>query len=141
MFRAVVADDEPEFRNWLRSLLDNNKGFHVVGEASSGRETLHLVKLLVPDLVLVDVYMPDLDGLEVAHYIRHYFPDIKVILVSTYDGRVYERLAVDMGALAFIPKTDLSLEALHEALQENFLHALNVSIHLINTITVPSKSS
>ena len=116
MFRTIVADDEPEFRAWLRSLLDNSQDFQVVGEAGSGRETLRLTKLLVPDLVLVDLYMPDLDGLEVIHYIRQYFPGIKVILVSAYEGRVYESLAEKGGALTFIPKATLSLEALHKAL-------------------------
>ena len=118
MLRTIVADDEPVFRAWLRSLLGNNQDFQVVGEAGSGRETLRLIKLLVPDLVLVDLYMPDLDGLEVANYIRQYFPGIKVILVSAYDGRVYERLAAEGGALAFIPKVSLSLDALYDALQK-----------------------
>ena len=118
MFRTIVADDEPEFRTWLRSLLDNNQNFQVVGESGSGQETLHLTRLLVPDLVLVDMYMPDLDGLEVTRHIRQYFPNIKTILISAYEDRVYERLASEGGALAFIPKASLSLDALHKALQK-----------------------
>jgi two-component system response regulator FimZ (fimbrial Z protein)/two-component system response regulator EvgA len=118
MYRTIVADDDPEFRVWIRSLLDNNQDFQVVGEAGSGRETLHLTKLLIPDLVLVDMYMPDLDGLEVNLRIRRYLQNIKVILVSAYNDRVYERLAAEEGALAFIPKESLSLNALRKALQK-----------------------
>ena len=89
----------------------------MVGDAGSGREALRLTKSLAPDLVLADIYMPDLDGLEVARYIREHFSGMKVILVSAAGGQAYERLAAEEGALAFIPKADLSLDALRRVLQ------------------------
>ncbi len=117
VYRVIVADDEAEFREWLRSLLESSEDFQVVGEASTGTETVHLVASLVPDLVIADVYMPDPDGLEVTRYVRHHFPGIKAILVSAHEDRAYERLAREEGALAFIPKTKLSLDALCQTLQ------------------------
>ena len=55
MYRVIVADDEAEFREWLRSLLESSEDFQVVGEASSGMETVRLIASLVPDLVIADV--------------------------------------------------------------------------------------
>lgn len=117
IYRVVVADDEPEFRKWLRSLMDHSKDFQLVGEASNGTEAIRLIPSVLPDLVIADMYMPEPDGLEVARYVQHNFSTMKAILVSAYEERVYENLAKEEGALAFIPKARLSLETLRRALQ------------------------
>jgi len=114
---VVVADDEPEFRSWIRSLLDNSADFKVVGEAATGAEAVDLIPSLAPDLVIADMYMPEPDGLEVARYVQDLFPSTKAILVSAHEERVYDRLAKEAGALTFIPKVRFSLEALRQALQ------------------------
>jgi two-component system response regulator YesN len=117
IYRVVVADDEPEFRSWLKSLLDDSEDFRLIGEASNGAEVVSLIPSLLPDLVIADMYMPEPDGLEVARYVQHNFSGVKAILVSAYEEHVYERLARDEGALAFIPKSKLSLNALRRALK------------------------
>jgi len=117
-FRVLLADDQLEFRRWLRSLLESSEDFQVVGEACTGTEAVHLIGSLVPDLLIVDMYMPLPDGLEVLRHVRHHFIDIKAILVSAHDDPVYERLATQEGAIAFIPKAKLSLEALRQTLQQ-----------------------
>jgi len=113
----MVADDQPEFRDWLRSLLDGSEDFRVVGEAGSGEEAIKLIASLLPDLVIADMYMRETDGLEVARCVQEHFPETRAILVSAYAERVYERLAKEAGALTFIPKVSLSLQALRLALQ------------------------
>jgi two-component system response regulator YesN len=118
IYRVIVADDEPEFREWLRSLMENSEDFQLVGEAKTGIEAIYLIPSVKPDLVIADMYMPDPDGLEVARYVQRHFSGIKAILVSAYEERVYERLAKEEGALAFIPKARLSLDALRQALKE-----------------------
>jgi DNA-binding NarL/FixJ family response regulator len=117
VYRVIVADDEPEFRGWLRSILEESGDFQLVGEASTGTEAVRLIPSLAPDLVIADMYMPEPDGLEVTRYVQRHYPDIKAILVSAHEERVYEKLAREEGALAFIPKVRLSLEALRRALQ------------------------
>ena len=117
MHRVIVADDEPDFRHWLRSRLDNSPDFEVVGEASSGKEAVRLTELLLPDAVIADIYMPELDGIEAAHHISEKMPGVKVILVSAYEGRVFQGLAHEGGATAFIPKFGLSLYSIRQALQ------------------------
>ncbi len=117
-YRVIVADDEPEFRGWLRSLLENSEDFQVVGEASSGTEAVQLIPSVSPDLVIADMYMPEPDGLEVAKYVQDLFPNTKAILISAHEERVYQRLAKEAGALTFIPKVTFSLDALRQALRE-----------------------
>lgn len=117
MYRVIIVDDQPEFLGWLKSLLKGNEDFQVVGEATTGVEALQLVKSMVPDLVIADVYIPEPDGLELARYIRQHFPSIKVILISAHAERVCERMAKEEGALTFIPKVKLSLQSLCQVLQ------------------------
>jgi len=102
---------------WLRTLLEPCDDFQIVGSAGTGKEACGLVESHLPDLVISDVYMPDVDGLEVARYVQHRFPKIKVILISVQEDRVYERLASEEGAVAFIPKAKLSLEVLLQSLR------------------------
>lgn len=115
--RVVVADDEPEYRSWLKSVLNDSGDFRLVGEAGNGTEAFELIPSLLPDLVIADLYMPEPDGLEVVRYVQRHFSGIKAILVSSHEERVYERLAKDEGALAFIPKAKLSLDALRRVLK------------------------
>lgn len=112
-----MADDEPEFRAWLRSILESSKDFRVVGEAGTGQEALGLIPRLKPDLVIADMYMPEPDGLEVARYVQDAFPGTKAILISAHAEHVYERLAREAGALTFIPKVTFSLDAVRRALR------------------------
>ena len=116
-YRVVLADDEDEFREWLRSLLEGSGAFQFVGEAGTGTEAIQLVAALRPDLVIADIYMPDLDGFDVARHLKRHFPEINVILVSARGEPIHERLARDEGALAFLPKTRITRDALCLALQ------------------------
>ena len=116
-YRVILADDEPPFRLWLRSLLDASSEFKVVGEANSGEEALALASRLLPDLVITDVDMPGGDGFELARMLRDRLPEVKVIMVSGHTGRGFQRLARREGAVALIPKVKLSVDALAQALQ------------------------
>lgn len=117
MRQVVIADDEPVFRQWLRSLLDGSEDFQVVGESITGKDTLGLISHVSPDILIIDVYMPELDGLEVARYVKKHFPAIKTILISAHVDRVYKEMAESEGALTFIPKRQLSLDTLRQALK------------------------
>lgn len=117
-YRVIVADDEPSFGEWLCSLLEKSEDFEVVGQACSGGEAIYLIVSTKPDVIIVDIYMPEPDGLEVTRYVHRHLPDVKVILISAYEERIYEELAREDGALAFIPKSKLSLDTLLQALRE-----------------------
>jgi DNA-binding NarL/FixJ family response regulator len=80
--RVLVVDDSEVFRGVVRSVVDDTPGFEVVGEASSGREALGLLDSLHPHLVLLDLYMPDLDGVDTALHIRRLHPEVVVLLLT-----------------------------------------------------------
>lgn len=117
IWRVIVADDEPEFRSWVRSLLEAAEDFRVIGEAGTGTEALDIIPRLRPDLVIADLYMPEPDGLEVMRYVHDTFPGTRAILVSAHAERMFEKLAKDAGALTFIPKAAFSVEAVRRALR------------------------
>lgn len=117
VYRVIVADDEPDFSQWLCSLLDKSEDFEVVGQACQGAEAITLISSTRPDVVIADIYMPEPDGLEVTRYVSRHLPSVKVILISAHEEPIWERLAKEEGALAFIPKSKLSLDALLQALR------------------------
>jgi YesN/AraC family two-component response regulator len=116
VYRVLLADDMTEFRAWLGALLEHSPDFTVVGEAGDGGEALRLAGTLQPDVVLADVEMPAVDGLDLARAMRTRWPAVKVILFSGHTSQGYARLATAEGAVAFIPKTRLSVAAVAHAL-------------------------
>jgi len=102
--RILLADDHPMFRSGLRGLLEARLGLVVVGEAGTGREALALARELEPDIAILDVGMPGLNGVWATREIRRELPRVQVIALSTYaDGRhVFEML--EAGAAAYVLK-------------------------------------
>jgi RNA polymerase sigma factor (sigma-70 family) len=102
--RVLLVDDHPLLRKGLASLLGREKGFEVVGEAQDGAEALNKAKVLKPDLVLMDIYMPGGDGLEATRRIKEALPSVKVVIltVSEEDKNLFE--AIKCGAHGYLLK-------------------------------------
>jgi response regulator NasT len=100
--RIVVADDEAVIRMGVRCILED-AGHEIVGEASSGSEALRLVKELAPDLVLLDIRMPSMDGVEVARRLKEDSP-VPIIFLTAFSDRTLLRDAADAGGYAYIVK-------------------------------------
>src|SRR6185369_3159114 len=96
--RVAIADDHSLVRQGLRRYLDMADGIEVVGEAANGKELLALIEKETPDIALVDIRMPEMDGLEAARQIRDGFPDVGVIMLTAYDDRPFVVEAVRSGA-------------------------------------------
>ena len=107
----LIVDDHPSFRASARTLLEA-EGYEVVGEAEDGESAIRAVAELHPDLVLLDIQLPDLDGFEVAERLRELDERAAVVLTSSRDGKDYARCIECSGARGFVPKAELSGAAL-----------------------------
>jgi DNA-binding NarL/FixJ family response regulator len=102
--RVLLVDDHDLVRAGLRSLLGGERGLEVVGEASNGREALTRCRRLRPDIVLMDIRMPDMDGLEVTRAIKADSPTTSIILVTMYENADYLVEALKAGAAGYLLK-------------------------------------
>jgi DNA-binding NarL/FixJ family response regulator len=109
--RVLIVDDHPSFRASARSLLES-EGYEVVGEAADGAEALSAAAELSPDLVLLDVQLPDIDGFEVARRLAESTHPPQVVLTSSRDGADYGACIDEAKARGFVPKAELSGAAL-----------------------------
>lgn len=108
--RILLADDHPPLRAGLSSILNAQPGMHVVAEAGSGRETLEKSASTRPDLLIVDLRMPDGDGIETIRSLRQATPEIKVLVLTTYDNEEDIFKALEAGARGYILKDTTSDE-------------------------------
>jgi two-component system, NarL family, response regulator NreC len=102
--KVLIADDHQIVREGLRSLLEQEPGINLVGEAENGRQTLRLARELTPDVIIMDVAMPDLNGIEATRQIVAEFPTIKVIALSMHDDRRFVLNMIKAGAQGYLLK-------------------------------------
>ncbi|WP_027630343.1 response regulator [Ruminiclostridium cellobioparum] len=103
--KVMLVDDEENTRNLLKLILDwESLGFVIAGEASSGQEGLNLMEELKPDLVISDIRMPFMDGLEFAGLVAENYPDVKVIILTAYEEFEYAKKGIKMGISDFLLK-------------------------------------
>ena len=106
----VLADDHQVVRSGLRTLLEADLGARIVGEASDGLEALQLVERLQPDILIVDLMMPGLTGLEVARRVRQRAPRVRVVVLSMHAAESYVRAALHAGATGYVLKESPAAE-------------------------------
>ena len=103
---VLTVDDQPFFRDAARDVIGATPGFKAVGEACSGKEALAVVDELKPQLVLLDVRMPDMDGIETTRRVKAAHPDVVVVLISIEDTANVPAAAKTSGAAALVQKRD-----------------------------------
>ena len=104
MIRVLLVDDQELVRSGFRLILDLAEGIDVVGEAADGREAVRLAKELDPDVVLMDVRMPELDGIEATQRLQHAGVDARILVLTTFDLDDYVYGALKAGASGFLLK-------------------------------------
>jgi DNA-binding NarL/FixJ family response regulator len=119
MLRILIADDHEVARRGIRALLESHPGWEVCGEAKDGREAVELASRTNPDLVLLDIGMPNLNGLEAARQVLAESPDIAILILTMHDSDQVVREVLRAGARGFLLKSDAGrdLVAAVEALQ------------------------
>jgi DNA-binding NarL/FixJ family response regulator len=102
--RVLIVEDDALMRAGLRGVLSGDSAIEVVGEAGDGRDVLHRTRLLSPDIVLMDIRMPDLDGITATRDVLAAFPDVKVVILTTFEQDDYIFGALSAGASGFLLK-------------------------------------
>ena len=108
--RVILADDHPIVRAGIREAIKEIPGVEVVGEAADGRQAVELVASTQPDVVLMDVSMPGLNGLDATQRIVEAYPKVRVIILSRYDQEAYVWRAVRLGAAGYVLKSSVIAE-------------------------------
>jgi DNA-binding NarL/FixJ family response regulator len=113
--RVLIVDDQEPFRLAARAVVEATDGFEVAGEVETGEASVQAARDLSPDLVLMDVNLPGIDGLEATRQILDGSDAVVVLLLSTYEADEYAPRAAEVGAAAYIPKSEFEPDRLAEA--------------------------
>ena len=114
----LIVDDQQIIRDGLQSLLETESSFHVVGQAGNGKEALSVLNELQVDVVLMDIRMPLMNGVETTKIVKQQFPNIKVIILTTFDDDDFILEAMSNGASGYLLK-DTNSEQLFQAIQDS----------------------
>jgi two-component system, NarL family, response regulator NreC len=109
-YRVLIVDDHQVMRKGIRALLENDPVWQVCGEAENGRQAVTKARELNPDLIILDLTMPEMNGLEAARQIRNSSPDAKIVIFSMHESPQVRKESRDAGANAFVSKSALGDE-------------------------------
>jgi DNA-binding NarL/FixJ family response regulator len=112
VIRVLAVDDHPLLRDGIAALIGSEEGITLIGEASNGREALELFRKLQPDITLMDLQMPEMNGIDAIGAIRGEFPEARIIVLTTHPGDVQVSRALKAGARAYLMKGELRKELL-----------------------------
>ena len=112
LIRVLAVDDHPVFRQGIAGLIDGQLDMRLVGEASNGREAIQQFRALRPDVTLMDLQMPEMNGIDAISAIRGEFPEARIIVLTTYAGDVQALRAMKAGARGYLLKNLLYKELL-----------------------------
>ncbi len=144
VIRILIADDHAILRDGIRSLLDRQVDMMVLGEASNGRDAVTLTGKLRPDVVLMDMAMPEMNGLEATIQIKRLYPQVQVLILTQHDDREYVEPALKAGASGYVLKRSGGREVV-QAIREVYLHGAflepSVARHILEGFSQPDAPS
>lgn len=111
----VLVDDHQMFRDGVKSVLSDEENIKVIGEVGSGKDLYELLESITPDLIITDISMPDISGIEVAKHVTEKYPGIKILILSMHSNEEFITKALSVGASGYLPK-DTSMTELLKAI-------------------------
>jgi len=135
--RVVVVEDHPLMRDGIKKALERSSDIHVIGEASTGEKALRLMDSLDVDVVLLDLRLPDMDGISVLKELRSRFSSLKVVMLSVFNDESHIRAALDNGASGYLTKTigpRKLVEAVKRAADGHSPFSLEATTSLVSSI-------
>ncbi len=115
--KVLIADDQELIRHSLQIVLSEDKDFEITGMAANGREVINQIRKDRPDVVLLDIRMPEMDGVQCTKIIKENYPEIKIIILTTFDDDEYVFSALRYGASGYLLK-GISMEELNQAIRK-----------------------
>lgn len=117
MIKVLLADDHSVVRAGLRRIIEDDGDMQVIAEAADGREALHQVQKKTPDVAVIDISMPGMDGLEVISQLHHYYPDLPILILTMHEEEQYVVRGIGLGAMGYVTKRSAP-EELVEAIRK-----------------------
>jgi two-component system response regulator NreC len=142
--KILVVDDHEIVQEGLKQLISQQEDMEIVGEAQDGREALAKAKALRPDVLLLDITMPHLNGLEVLYLVKEALPDLRVVIFSMHRKEAFARQALEAGALGYVLKASPSTEvlaAIRAAFRGKFFLSHEINSEVIHTYLEARKTS
>src|SRR5471030_304186 len=142
--RILIVDDHALFRAGVRALLDHDPGLEIVGEAADGRDAIRAVGQLAPHLVLMDLTMPEMNGMEAVTEIKRRYPDVRVLVMTLHKAEDYIHAALKAGADGYILKDATQEEfrlAIRSVLQGKTYLSMDVSAKVVTGYLDGGKTS
>lgn len=143
IIKYIIADDHKIFRQGLRLTLADDHKLKLIGEAGDGKELLQLIEKQQPDVVLLDLKMPELDGIDTTKQIRERYPDIKLIILTMYDDEQFIIHLMEAGANGYLVKNadpNEIKDAIHSAHQTGYYFSDLVSSVMLKTLVQKNKA-
>ncbi len=140
--KIILVDDHQMFRDGVKSVLADEENIEIIGEVGAAKDLYDLLKSNTPDLIITDISMPDISGIEIAHYVSENYPEIKILILSMHSNEEFISKALSVGANGYLPKdTSMSelLEAIHVIYKGDNYFNKNISDTILKSIINKSK--
>ncbi len=131
--KIIIADDHKMMRDGLRALIEKKPGLEIVAEAENGLMVLELVRKHLPELIIMDIGMPDINGIEATRKIISEYPDIKIIALSMHSDKRFITRMLEAGASGYLMK-DCAFDELIQAIQSVLMNQMFISKSIANVI-------